>query len=122
MKTYPPATAVAAALGLMFSRSGEKRALVTDKTFRLVSNRRHKLHASFLSDVAAALLELDLVFFPSSKGGFGILGSGALSSAPKITAKLHLADFLAEIKTGAIPEVDILRELNDGESEPFLEE
>lgn len=116
-KFYPSAAAVAAAIALMFVRSGEKRALVGEKTFRLVSNRRHKLHQSFLGEVTSALLELGFVFFPSAKGGFGILGNGALSSAPKITAKKFLADYLDDILLGEIPEIDIHRELDDGEGE-----
>jgi hypothetical protein len=116
---YPTARAVAIAIALMHKRAAKSRTRLTEKTFRLISRRRERLHDSFITSVRAELDERGLIFFRLGRGGFGMLPAAALDGAPAIRASEYLAEELPEIRRGRIDEEAFAAELEDeADSEP----
>lgn len=118
--TYPTPAAVALAIAVMFKRAGKPRARLTEKTFRLVSRRNERLHDSFISRVRVELEWRGLIFYPLTRGGFGILPAAALDGAPAIKASEFLKNELRAIKNGLIDEDSLGKEFgipSDNEEE-----
>jgi hypothetical protein len=111
LMTYPTPAAVALAIAVMFKRSGKPRARLTEKTFRLVSRRKERLHDSFITRVRVELEWRGIIFYQLTRGGFGILPAAALDGAPAIKAAEFLKPELKAIRKGQIDEDTLAEEL-----------
>jgi hypothetical protein len=84
-------------VALLFKRSGERRARVSEKTIRRLAKRSH-LRTVFLKQLLDHTDDLGLTMTELPRGGYGILPSSALEGAKPITAKKYLADDLKDLE------------------------
>lgn len=82
---------VALLLAVIFLRSGEKRARVSEKTLKLLGYRE-RLKAAFVVAVSDALLDYYDLCLIQIDGGFGIIPTKSLEAAKSITAKKFLEE------------------------------
>ena len=100
---------VALQIAVLMKRSEEKRARLSDKTFRLIS-QREKLRDKFISDVRGCLEDLGILMVGLGRGGFAMIWISALEGAPAVTAKKYLTD-RRDLATGKKAENELWDEL-----------
>lgn len=88
---YPDASFVALQMAVVMKRSKKKRARLSDKTFRLIS-QRGTLRDKFISDVRGSLEDLGVLMVRLERGGFAMILISALEGAPAVTAKNYLPE------------------------------
>jgi hypothetical protein len=95
-----PVSEIALLLAVIFHRSGEKRARISEKTLKLLGIRS-KLRSAFIRNLMIELEDYALVLIELDAGGYGLIPSKSLEAAKAITAKvwLHEEEMLA-IKRG----------------------
>jgi len=87
---------VALLIAVLFHRSGERRARVSNSTTRLLAGRRN-LRAAFVMELSEVLAtDFDLAMVELDTGGFGITPIKSLEGAKAITAKRLLSE--AEVR------------------------
>jgi hypothetical protein len=108
---------VALLLAVIFKRSGEKRARVSEKTLKMLGFRK-RLRCKFWSNVASDLADLGLNLIELDAGGFALIPSKSLEAARTITAKRWLNENeLRAVKNGKPIDVDALwQELEEDEN------
>jgi hypothetical protein len=84
----------------LLKRSEQRRARVSDKTIRVLSNRR-TLRDAFKERLRAELDDIGIHLVQLERGGFGVIPINALDGAPAITAKKYLPEELKKLKKGA---------------------
>jgi hypothetical protein len=82
-------------LALLFKRSKAKRARVSQRTIRVLSNRK-SLRVAFLDSLNKALDDRGIHMIELERGGFGLIPISALDGAQAILAKNYIGD---ELKT-----------------------
>jgi hypothetical protein len=99
-------------LAVLFKRSGHKRARVSVKTVRRLSERT-RIHYALIDMVAGHLNDFGLTLVEADRGGYGLIPSSALDGAPAITAKRYLADELRMLRTGRLRLATLRREVEE---------
>jgi len=84
----------------LLKRSEQRRARVSDKTIRVLSNRR-TLRDAFKQRLREELDDIGIHLVQLERGGFGVIPINALDGAPAITAKKYLPEELKKLKKGA---------------------
>jgi len=112
-------------LAVIFKRSGVPRARISEKTLKLVGNRK-KLKGAFVERIKEDLSDLGIVFIELETGGYGLMPSKALEAARAITAKKWLTEEELDLLKNGMP-LDIhklWRELDDEDdgAEVFAED
>lgn len=87
----PSPQLVALRIALLFKRFGKTRARITDKTFRMLSERV-TIRDVFSADVRNKLEDLGISATQLARGGFSLITISALDGAPPITVKKYLAE------------------------------
>ncbi|WP_124837501.1 hypothetical protein [Burkholderia glumae] len=77
---------VALLLAVLLKRSGKTRVRVSEKTYRLISDRT-VLRDAFLVDVRRELEDLGVLCVRLERGGFALIAISALEGAPSATAR-----------------------------------
>jgi hypothetical protein len=112
-----PVPEIALLLAVIFQRSGEKRARISDKTLKLLGCRS-KLRSAFIQNLMIELEDYALVLIELDAGGYGLIPSKSLEAAKTITAKSWLSeDEMLAMKRGE--EIDthgLLSEIDMGDS------
>lgn len=93
-------------LALLLSRSGQKRARISDKTMRKLSKRK-KLRSVFIREVTEKFADLGGILIELNRGGYGVIMSSTLEGAPAVKAGDHISKeianaFAGTLKRGAI--------------------
>jgi hypothetical protein len=88
-------------IALLFKRSEQRQARLDMDTVRCLSRRRH-IRGAFVRMLAGYLDDLGLILMEIDGGGFGLIPSSALASAPAVTAKQYLANDLDKLAHGEI--------------------
>lgn len=88
-------------IALLFKRSQQRQARLSVDTIRCLSRRKH-IRSAFLGILAGHLDDLGLILMEIDGGGFGVIASDALSSAPVITVKEYLRDEIDKLNRGEI--------------------
>jgi hypothetical protein len=103
-----PVSEIALLLAVIFQRSGEKRARISEKTLRLLG-RRTKLRSAFIQNLMIELEDYALVLIELDAGGYGLIPSKSLEAAKTITAKSWLHDEeMSAIKRGEAIDINSL--------------
>lgn len=84
-------------VAVLLKRADSKRARVSEKTIRVLSNRK-TLRVAFVSELVAALDDLGVHMVELQRGGFGLIPISALDGAPAILAKNYLTDDLKQVR------------------------
>lgn len=97
-----PAREAALLIALLLKRSEQRRARISEKTLKRISQRT-RLRSAFVQDVADELADLEILLVELNRGGYGILPASAMESAPAIHARDHI---LAEVRAARRGELD----------------
>ena len=84
-------------VAVLFKRSEQRRARVSDKTIRRLAKRR-TLRDSFKERLRAELDDIGIHLVELERGGFGVIPINALNGAPAITAKKYLPAEMRKLK------------------------
>ena len=101
----PSPSETALLIALMLKNSGRRRARLTSRTVKKLSGRDY-LKASFVRHLQEELDNLGFVLPELAQGGFGLLPVGALEGAPRITAAIHMDEYLTQMKQGEVIDFD----------------
>src|SRR5438105_3697775 len=99
-------------VAVLFKRSGEKRARVSEKTIRRLAKRSH-LRTVFLKQLLDHIDDLGLTMTELPRGGYGILPSSALEGAKPITAKRYMAEDLKNLEQRKVDFEELAAELEE---------
>lgn len=86
-------------LAVLFKRSKQTRARVSQKTIKLLSFRI-RLRAAFVSAIADALSQFEICMIELDSGAFGLIPTKSLEAAKAITAKRHMENELPSLVRG----------------------
>ena len=105
-------------LAVLLKRSGERRARVSEKTLKLLGQRK-RLRSAFVVDISKNLADFGLCIIELDAGGFGIVRAKSLEAAKAITVKrLMTSEERAYIKGGALGEFkEEFKKVSEGEDE-----
>jgi hypothetical protein len=78
-------------LAVLLKRSGERRARVSEKTLKLLGQRK-RLRSAFVVDISKNLADFGLCIIELDAGGFGIVRAKSLEAAKAITVKRLMAE------------------------------
>lgn len=96
-------------LAVLFQRSGEKRARISEKTLKLIGYRE-RLKAAFIVNVTEALADYHDLCLIQISNGFGIIPNKSLEAAKAITAKKILTkEELDSLRNGEDLDFESLR-------------
>ncbi len=89
---YPSIETVALRIAVMLKRSDKRRARLSEKSFRILSERV-TLRDAFVVSVRDYLDEIGVVLIRLDRGGFALINSSALEGAPPILVKSLIPKF-----------------------------
>jgi len=97
-------------IALLLKRSGQERARISTETLRNLSARRH-IRGAFVHLLIKHLNYLGLILIEIDRGGYGLISSNALHTAPAISTRKYLLDDLDRLREGNMDFNDIRAEL-----------
>ncbi|MBI2218587.1 MAG: hypothetical protein HYU51_14960 [Candidatus Rokubacteria bacterium] len=86
---------------LLLKRANEKRARVSTKTIRRLSQRR-TIRRAFLDMLEQHLDDLGVILIELDRGGYGLIAASTLDGARAVTAKKFLSKELSALRDKAI--------------------
>ncbi len=107
---YREPETVAILIAAMLRRSGRTRGRISDKTLKLIAERKN-LRGAFEAQLINWLNYYDVWLVPLDRGGWALVAKSALEGAPPLTAANHLGDVLRALRRGAFDPTDLIREL-----------
>jgi hypothetical protein len=85
-------------LALLFKRSGQKRARLSERTIKVAGDRL-RLRGAYFDAVQEYLGKLGLVLIELPKGGFCVWPETTLAGAPTVTFKRTMWEDITKLKT-----------------------
>jgi hypothetical protein len=108
--SYRTSETVAILLAVMLLRSGKTRGRISDKTMRLLAQRK-KLRGAFEAEIRDWLDYYEIVLLSLDRGGWALVAKSALDGAPPMTAATLVKAELLALKKGTLDAAALIKEI-----------